>query len=223
MVNNGTLAVKVLVMLSFITSGPLLLVLTLQGSERGINAFSIRTRATTFLGDAWTIAKNCKLNRAAAAARQHLSMRDGSASYWFKVNDRVRVVENVYKGNINLRGLEGRVVETWEKCDVDPTCCCAEQVDANMAVRVQFPRTFHNSTIDSLETTADFQSTESFVHYFAEDELLISDSIATHVDSASTLAFDGMSCTAFKLEQLRVGLNKPRKIASFDASRISNE
>jgi hypothetical protein len=121
--------------------------------------------------------------------------------------------------------MEGRVVETWEKCDVDPTCCCAEQVDANMAVRVQFPRSFHNnSSPDSSETSAESQSSESFMHYFAEAELLISDSIATDAnDSASTLAFDGMSCMAFKLEQLHVGLNKPRKIASFDASRISNE
>jgi hypothetical protein len=206
-------------MLSF-ASGLFLLALTLQGSEKGINGYVISTRATTFVGDAWTIARNRKCQKAT-----QMFMRDGSASYWFKVNDRVRVVDNVWKGGINLRGMEGRVVETWEKCDVDPTCCCAEQVDANMAVRVQFPRTFHNSSShDSSKTTAGFQSTESFMHYFAEAELLLSDSIATDADdSASTLAFDGMSCTAFKLEQLHVGLNKPRKIASFDASRISNE
>jgi hypothetical protein len=185
--------------MSSFASGLLLLALILQGSERGINAFSTRLRATAFVGDELTMNKSRNPYPAV-----NMYMRDGSASYWFKVNDRVRVVENVWKGDINLRGLEGRVVETWEKCDVDPTCCCAEQVDANMAVRVQFPRTFHNSTIDTLETTAEFQSTESFMHYFAEAELLISDSIATDADSASALAFDGMSCTAFKLEQLHV-------------------
>ena len=50
-----------------------------------------------------------------------LQMRDASASYWFQVGDRVKVVDDVYKANINLLGRQGKVVETWEKCDVDPT------------------------------------------------------------------------------------------------------
>mmetsp|Transcript_7585 Transcript_7585/g.16380 ORF Transcript_7585/g.16380 Transcript_7585/m.16380 type:complete len:292 (-) Transcript_7585:346-1221(-) len=80
------------------------------------------------------------------------TMRDRSASYWFSVGDRVRVVEDVVcssssvsglgsnsnNSKFNLKGRVGTVVETWEKCDVDPTCCCAEQVDTDMAVRVAF-------------------------------------------------------------------------------------
>eukprot|EP00956_Cyclotella_meneghiniana_P031067 scaffold80492_cov75-Cyclotella_meneghiniana.AAC.1 len=37
----------------------------------------------------------------------------------------------------NLKGLDGIVVETWEKCDVDPTCCCAEWVDEGLSVQNQ--------------------------------------------------------------------------------------
>jgi len=88
-------------------------------------------------------------------------MRDRSASYWFDVGDTVKVVADVWAGSKannnqqNLKGRIGSVVQTWEKCDVDPTCCCAEQVDTNMAVRVAFG--------DDNE--------EKFVYYFAEDEL----------------------------------------------------
>jgi len=56
-------------------------------------------------------------------------MRDASASYWFQVGDSVRVMEDVQKAGVSLKGRVGTVCETWEKCDVDPTCCCAEQVD----------------------------------------------------------------------------------------------
>lgn len=84
-------------------------------------------------------------------------MRDSSAAYWFSVGDTVEVVEDVRKADKNLRGWKGRVVETWEKCDVDPTCCCAEQVDENMAVRVKFEAR---------------EGLQPFFHYFAESELI---------------------------------------------------
>lgn len=126
-------------------------------------------------------------------------MRDASASYWFQVGDRVRVVEDVIKDRKNLRGKQGRVVETWEKCDVDPTCCCAEQVDPGMAVRVQF-------------TTGDEEEEEQFFHYFAEDELV-------KIQRDKNVAFDGMTCTAFKMEQLQKVQSQPRVIASFEPQR----
>jgi hypothetical protein len=88
-----------------------------------------------------------------------LHMRDSSVAYWFSVGDSVQVVKDVFKAEKNLRGLRGKVVQTWEKCDVDPTCCCAEQVDTGMAVRVAFePQGEHNE--------------EPFFHYFAESELI---------------------------------------------------
>jgi hypothetical protein len=68
-----------------------------------------------------------------------LSIKDRSVSYWFNVGDTVKVVStDVLKGGMNLWICIGKVVETWGKCDVDPTCCCAEQVDPNLAVRVEF-------------------------------------------------------------------------------------
>jgi len=82
-----------------------------------------------------------------------LSMKDNSASTWFKIGDKVQVVDDVIKAEINLRGRTGYVMEAWEKCDVDPTCCCAEQVECDLAVRVRFN--------DQLE------------HYFAEEELQV--------------------------------------------------
>ncbi len=48
-------------------------------------------------------------------------MGDHSSATVFKVGDSVTVVEDVMKAGRNLKGLTGKVIETWEKCDVDPT------------------------------------------------------------------------------------------------------
>jgi hypothetical protein len=133
-------------------------------------------------------------------------MRDASASYWFRIGDAVRVVDDVVKAGENLRERQGVVVETWEKCDVDPTCCCAEQVDLGMAVRVEF-----QGSERSIEEEG------SFFHYFAEDELLKQD-----LSEASQLPFNGMSCRAFKLDQLQLD-RKPRGIASFEPTRAEDD
>jgi hypothetical protein len=89
-----------------------------------------------------------------------ITMRDHSATTgWFQIGDQVQVLATdlaaVSEGSI------GTVVETWEKCDVDPTCCCAEQVDTNMAIRVYFSGTMRNST-----------QQDGFYYYFAEEELV---------------------------------------------------
>lgn len=105
-----------------------------------------------------------------------LSMRDRSASYWFSLGDRVKVVDDVYTKTQNLKGRTGKVVETWEKCDVDPTCCCAEQVDTDMAVRVFFQNTNQNENEnenDSDNNCNDENSDDgTFYYYFAEEELI---------------------------------------------------
>lgn len=90
-----------------------------------------------------------------------LILHDRSATTWFTTGDSVLVTEDVMKNGENIRGSRGRVIETWEKCEVDPTCCCAEQVDPNMAVRVEF----HSSATSTVDAT-------TFTHYFAEAELL---------------------------------------------------
>jgi hypothetical protein len=148
-----------------------------------------------------------------------LTMRDHSASYWFQVGDAVKVVEDVIKAGSNLRERQGVVVQTWEKCDVDPTCCCAEQVDLGMAVRVEF---------QGSEQAIDGEG-RSFFHYFAEEELIKqadakeeTKAVIQDVSEDSQIAFDGMSCMAFKLDQLQLD-KKPRKLASFEPSRLDSD
>ena len=59
-------------------------------------------------------------------------LKDASiASAFFKVGDRVQVCADVFHRDsigaiFNSRNLIGRISEVWEKCDVDPHCCCAE-------------------------------------------------------------------------------------------------
>jgi hypothetical protein len=156
-------------------------------------------------------------------------MRDASASYWFRVGDAVRVCESVVKSGVDLRGRAGIVQETWEKCDVDPTCCCAEQVDCNMAVRVEFPGTLEYDQRDKSDQSL------TFSHFFGEEELvkvtdpsseLENQSMGVESARVDSIAFDGIGCAAFKLETLQIESkfkletlqieSKTRKIASFD-------
>lgn len=155
-------------------------------------------------------------------------MKDHSTVNFFKVGDPVNVVDNVMKAGINLKGWSGIVIETWEKCEVDPTCCCAEWVDEGMAVHVRFEdkdgifsKATNQNNADSLFVT------NFFVHYFAEEELVgmkeevINESSSDNVEGSSSegsVAFDGLSCTEFKLNQIMT--DKPRGIASFEPRTI---
>lgn len=87
---------------------------------------------------------------------------DHSSATVFKVGDEVTVVEDVMKAGKNLRGRSGEVIDTWETCDVDPTCCCAEWVDDGLSVHVRFVA----------EENALFAN-NTFIHYFAESELVM--------------------------------------------------
>ena len=105
-------------------------------------------------------------------------------------------------------------MKTWEKCDVDPTCCCAEFVDTGFAVHVKF------------EDDGKFGDGDSFIHFFAEEELLkvTEEPLAQQSKPdgpESVIAFDGMSCKAFKLEQLGSVGQKPRSIANYDPNSPS--
>ena len=107
---------------------------------------------------------------------KNLVMRDRSSSYWFNVGDTVQVVADdvIMSGIGNLQGFQGTVVETWEKCDVDPTCCCAEQVDVNMAVRVEFEKKNVERESDNnknRDVDVHDDRDEKFQYYFAESEL----------------------------------------------------
>ena len=56
----------------------------------------------------------------------------------------------------------------WEKCDVDPTCCCAEWVDEGLSVHVKFNVDEENNEEEGESLFAN----DTFIHYFAESELI---------------------------------------------------
>lgn len=151
-------------------------------------------------------------------------MKDQSSANVFKVGDTITVVDDVIKGGRNLRGRIGTVVEVWEKCDVDPTCCCAEFVDRAFAVTVKFIDDKSPMSVKPL----------AFVHYFSEEELqsvpashgsqekqqqpFRSSCLETHV-----VPFDGLSCKAFKVDQLRkYNHTDSRRIAAFEPASRSD-
>ena len=145
-------------------------------------------------------------------------MKDNSSANVFGVGERVRVVDDVEKAGINLKGRVGTVKETWEKCEVDPTCCCAEFVDDSFAVHVAFDR----EATDGPITTED-----TFVHYFAERELVeekeAKSDAPTNADEEQTpVPFDGMSCQAFKLDQLKMG-QQAQRIAKYEAAKAGGD
>jgi len=173
--------------------------LTLLGDGFSLLRSSFTTSSKT------VIASRHNARRHVGSPSFALVMRDASASYWFRVGDSVRVVDDILKAGSNLKDRIGTVVETWEKCDVDPTCCCAEQVNPEMAVRVRFQGT---------EKQASASGEGSFYHYFAEEELVKIRSEEEKI-SEPVVPFDGMSCVAFKMDQLKID-EKPRHIASYD-------
>ena len=62
---------------------------------------------------------------------------------------------------------------------------------------------------------------DTFIHYFAESELekkKVHQSDGNHEQSTNTQAFDGLSCTAFKLDKLKMG-EQAKRIAVFEDSR----
>lgn len=128
--------------------------------------------------------RHSAFERKKLVTRSLVTMRDRSSSYWFAPGDQVEVMENVVKASCNLQGRVGVVVESWEKCDVDPTCCCAEQVEVDLAVRVKF-----------LGSERSGNDEGSFEFGFNENEL-------QKVVIGSPIPFDGMTCKAFKIEQM---------------------
>ena len=150
-------------------------------------------------------------------------MGDHSSATLFRLGDVVIVTDDVMKAGKNLKGLSGEVIETWEKCDVDPTCCCAEWVDEGLSVHVRFK-------VSEDEGNGLFAN-DTFVHYFAESELIKKKEDAVVDDdnqqqfsnnSEGSVAFDGMSCKAFKLDKLSMG-EQAKRIKAFEESRQMKE
>jgi hypothetical protein len=95
-----------------------------------------------------------------------ISMRDGStASTFFSVGDKVKIIKDVWHRpeslpSFNSIDLEGTVCEVWEKCEVDPHCCCAELAfDAPIQVR------FFGNQYNSQE--------DNWTAHFAMDEIQV--------------------------------------------------
>lgn len=146
-----------------------------------------------------------------------LSMADHSCATIFTIGEIVSVTEDVLKAGTNLKGLSGEVIQTWEKCDVDPTCCCAEFVDEGMAVHVRF------NVEDVGDVGNQLFANDTFIHYFAESELIKKkQENVENQQSADEVAFDGMSCKAFKLGKLSMGA-QAKRIAAFEASQAQRE
>ena len=144
-------------------------------------------------------------------------MGDHSSATLFQVGDTVTVVEDVMKAGKNLKGLSGTVIETWEKCEVDPTCCCAEWVDEGLSVHVKF-------NVDDEEDGNGLFANDTFIHYFAESELIEKkeddevEEMGEELQSTTPVAFDGLSCKAFKLDKLSMG-EQARRIKAFEESQ----
>uniref|UniRef100_A0A7S1BT48 Uncharacterized protein n=1 Tax=Corethron hystrix TaxID=216773 RepID=A0A7S1BT48_9STRA len=181
------------------------------------NIFSSHRASITFRKS------KCNVRRSASASgtsSRVLYMKDSSCAYWFNVGDKVTVQSSVEKAGIELKGRTGVVTETWQKCEVDPTCCCAEYVDDNYAVTVKFQGKLDALISDDGGGDSFFKGNDTFTHYFNEDELLKIEK-EENISSAAqgeNVAFDGMSCTAFKLDQLKMG-KQAQRIAAFEAAQ----
>ena len=83
-------------------------------------------------------------------------MKDASAVTYFRNGDEDRSWRRGDPEGVEARRAAGRCVDVWEKCEVDPTCCCAEQVEEAHAVTVEFQP---------------FLLGEGYRYWFDEDEL----------------------------------------------------
>lgn len=103
-------------------------------------------------------------------------MRDASSVTWFREGDRVRVVVPIVVNGVDLEGAEGVCIDAWEKCEVDPHCCCAELAEESVAVTVRFP--------------------DNITYYFAEDELEQVRSTTPSAGAVAAAAMAGATSTA---------------------------
>jgi hypothetical protein len=173
-------------------------------SIRGFHFFSLLTLAWSYSFTTQrrlATSSNDKEGGGWISARR-LSMKDNSAAYWFTIGDIVTVVDDVVKAGYNLKGRQGKVLTTWEKCSVDPTCCCAEWVDTGMSIRVEFRGTEETDIGEG-----------SFMHYFAEEELLKVKENQAKI-GVDIVPFDGMSCKDFKLEQIAAQKISAQRVSS---------
>lgn len=89
-----------------------------------------------------------------ADGTRSITMRDAStASIFFKIGDKVQVIRDVLHRPNSLpefssMGFQGVVCDVWEKCEVDPHCCCAE-LAFDAPVQVRFIGNNYDPLVDS--------------------------------------------------------------------------
>jgi hypothetical protein len=84
--------------------------------------------------------------------------------------DRVEVTSDVHiKGGVNSIGMQGTVIDTWEICETDPACCCAELTDTGYEVTVKLD----HSTSPTAPSGEQRQPLQRLVGYFNEDEVSV--------------------------------------------------
>eukprot|EP01038_Epipyxis_sp_PR26KG_P008833 gene8833-11923_t len=102
-------------------------------------------------------------------------MRDGStAAIYYQIGDKIKVIIDVWhypseNNNFNSKHMEGVISNIWEKCEVDPHCCCAE-----LAFEAPFEVTFlsnHYYGDENLVWKAYFSADEIMqsIHGFLND------------------------------------------------------
>jgi hypothetical protein len=112
----------------------------------------------------WTSVRSRTIGNRARPSRHHLHMRDGStAAVFFELGDSVKVVSEVlhrpnHRPAFTSKGLVGKVVSLWEKCEVDPHCCCAEQA-FDAPIEVEFENDLY------------YEEKRRWTGHFAADEL----------------------------------------------------
>lgn len=127
---------------------------------------------------------------------------DRSAITSFRVGDRVQVL-----GSQRV----GRVSSVWEKCDVDPHCCCAELAwDAPIGVQ-----------LDARPGPAEGAAPPVPTAYFAEDELVkMHRRLQAHVGRAHALCFAGVDEDGFELVATAGGLAGKSCVYLWDAMTL---
>ena len=115
----------------------------------------------------------------AASLCRSPAMRDHSTVTEFADQDRVEVTVELSARGSSLKGMVGTIASTWEKCEVDPTCCCAELGMEEASVEVVFHAPDAGERFDRFTLSDEERARGSFSAYFSPEELSLVTSTPT--------------------------------------------
>mmetsp|Transcript_68872 Transcript_68872/g.164312 ORF Transcript_68872/g.164312 Transcript_68872/m.164312 type:complete len:167 (+) Transcript_68872:20-520(+) len=98
-------------------------------------------------------------------------MKDHSSVTEFSANDRVEVTAELSTRGGALKGMVGTIVETWEKCEVDPICCCAENGMEEASVEVSFTAPEMGDAFSRFDLSEKERAQGRFSSFFSAEEL----------------------------------------------------